>query len=234
MKVALIHGQGHRGTSYHAGRALANKLGGADEIIEFFLPRDMPHFCIGCYRCMDEGEEYCPHYEAMRPITTALDEADVLVFTTPVYCMRTTGGMKALLDHLFVQWISHRPKAEMYGKQAVVMAVGAGAGMRKAALDIKTSLAYWGITNIYTYGLRSMASSWEGTAPKTKAKIEHDVAGLVAKVEVNRGNKRVGVQRKFMFMVMRAMQKKGLGASPKDKAYWEEQGWLLKKRPWKP
>ena len=49
MKIAMIHGQNHRGSTYHIGAMLAEKLGG--EVTEFFLPRDFGEFCVGCNSC---------------------------------------------------------------------------------------------------------------------------------------------------------------------------------------
>lgn len=50
MNIALIHGQSHKGSTYHVARILAEKLEG--EIVEFFLPRDFgkPRVCISCHR----------------------------------------------------------------------------------------------------------------------------------------------------------------------------------------
>ena len=58
MKIVLIHGQNHKGSSYHIGRLLAEQFT-ESEVSEFFLPRDLEHFCIGCYNCI-EDEEKCP------------------------------------------------------------------------------------------------------------------------------------------------------------------------------
>lgn len=38
MKIAVIHGQSHKGSTYHIAHMLSEKLGG--EVKEFFLPRD--------------------------------------------------------------------------------------------------------------------------------------------------------------------------------------------------
>ena len=46
MKIVLIHGQTHKGTTYHMGRVLAEKLTDNKNITEFFLPRDLNHFCV--------------------------------------------------------------------------------------------------------------------------------------------------------------------------------------------
>ena len=67
---------------------LADKLGG--EVTEFFLPRDFGEFCCGCTNCFMKGEEKCPHYEKLDPITKAVDEADVLILTSPVYVYHCT------------------------------------------------------------------------------------------------------------------------------------------------
>lgn len=48
MNIVLIHGQNHKGSSYHIGRSLAEQFS-ESEISEFFLPKDLEHFCLGCY-----------------------------------------------------------------------------------------------------------------------------------------------------------------------------------------
>ena len=96
MKIAMIHGQNHRGSTYHIGAMLAEKLGG--EVTEFFLPRDFGEFCVGCNSCFMKAKEKCPHYEKLIPINKAIKEADVIILTSPVYVYHVTGPMKAWLD----------------------------------------------------------------------------------------------------------------------------------------
>ena len=38
MKIVMIHGQNHKGSSYNIGRMIANKISGEEDIVEFFLP----------------------------------------------------------------------------------------------------------------------------------------------------------------------------------------------------
>lgn len=59
MKIVIIHGQSHKETSYHVGRALVDELEGKESIKEFFMPKHMPKFCTGCMECMNKGEEFC-------------------------------------------------------------------------------------------------------------------------------------------------------------------------------
>lgn len=60
MKIVLINGQNHKGSSYHIGRMLAEQFP-EGKISEFFLPKDLEHFCTGCYACI-KNEENCPFY----------------------------------------------------------------------------------------------------------------------------------------------------------------------------
>ena len=55
MKIVLIHGQNHKGSTYNIGRMIAEKISGGENPVEFFLPRDLNHFCTGCYACVEEG-----------------------------------------------------------------------------------------------------------------------------------------------------------------------------------
>lgn len=58
MKIVMIHGQNHKGSTYHISRMLSEQLAEEKDIREFFLPKDLNHFCLGCYTCMDkEGKK---------------------------------------------------------------------------------------------------------------------------------------------------------------------------------
>ena len=105
MKITIIHGQSHQGSTYHIARSLAQKLNGT--ITEFFLPKDFGEFCIGCTSCFQVSETKCPHFEKLSPITKALDNADVMILASPVYVYHATGAMKSLLDHYGWRWMVH-------------------------------------------------------------------------------------------------------------------------------
>ena len=74
MKIAMIHGQNHKGTTCRVGRMLAKKLIG--EVKEFFLPKDFGEYCVGCTTCFMKNETKCPHYEKLKPLTDAITEVD--------------------------------------------------------------------------------------------------------------------------------------------------------------
>ena len=231
MKVVLIHGQNHKGSSYHIGRMIADKMQGTNEITEFFLPRDLNHFCLGCYNCIEDDAK-CPFYDDKRKIMDAVEAADVLIFTTPTYCMHASAPMKSFMDLTFTYWMVHRPRKCMFSKRAVVVSTAAGTGMKSAMKDITNTLFYWGVPYVKSYGVAVQAMSWDGVNEKKKAKIEKDTAKLARKLSVGK-KPSVGIKTRFMFKVMGVMQSAGMGSSPVEKEYWEQNGWLGKKRPWK-
>ena len=101
MKAVIINGQNHKGSTYNIGISLAEKLADKDEITEFFLPRDLNHFCLGCYSCIKDMA-ICPYYAEKKVIADAMAEADLLIFTTPNYCMLPSAPMKSFIDFLSI------------------------------------------------------------------------------------------------------------------------------------
>ena len=231
MKVVLIHGQNHQGTSCHMGRMLADQITAPEEQTEFFLPRDLNHFCTGCCRCLQK-EEACPFWAEKERILHALEAADILIFTTPTYCMHASAPMKAFLDLTFTNWMVHRPKESMFSKKAVIFSSAAGSGANSAIKDVKTALTYWGIPEIHCFGLAVQAMGWDQVSPQKMAVIERRISRIAGMVSRNR-RPAAGLKTRFLFFIMRSMQAAGWGSSPEEKEYWQQKGWLGSVRPWK-
>lgn len=231
MKIVLIHGQNHKGSSYHIGRMIADKIKCEKEITEFFLPKDLSPFCTGCYSCIEDDSK-CPFYAEKHRIMEEVEKADLLIFTTPTYCMRASAPMKSFIDLTFTYWMVHRPRKCMFDKKAVVVSTAAGSGTGSAIKDIATALEYWGVPQITKYGISVQASGWDMVSDKNKEKIEKDTEKMAGKLSDNR-KPHIGIKTKAIFGLMRMMQKKGWGSSPVEKEYWQQNGWFDKKRPWK-
>ncbi len=166
MKITLIHGQSHKGSTYHLAHFLAEKIGGG--ITEIFLPRDFNEFCVGCTSCFTDSETKCPHYEKLSSVTRAIDEADVIILASPVYVYHASGAMKVLLDHYGWRWMVHRPEEKMFSKQAVCISTAAGAGMKSTNRDMTDSVFWWGVGKIYKYVVAVNETSWERVKDKKK------------------------------------------------------------------
>ncbi len=229
MKITMIHGQSHKGSTYHIAKMLAEKLEGY--VTEFFLPRDFSSFCVGCTKCFETDETLCPHYEKLKPITEALDKADVIILASPVYVYHATGAMKVLLDHYGYRWMVHRPEEKMFRKQAVCISTAAGGGMKSTNKDMADSTSFWGVGKTYKYGVGVREVSWARVDTKIKSRIEKKTSSLAEKIRKNYGNVKPSIKTRAFFNVMRIVQKNGWNKADSD--YWNKKGWTGKKRPWK-
>ena len=229
MRTVIIHGQSHKGSTYHIAHELADKLGG--EITEFFLPRDFGEFCTGCCRCFEISETKCPHYDKLSPITHAIDDADVVILASPVYVYHATGAMKALLDHYGYRWMVHSPDGCMFTKQGVCISTAAGRGMKSTVKDMKDSMFFWGTARIYSVAKGVAAVNWDGVSEKKKSAIDKETSAIASKITRRRGKVKPGLKTRMVFFAMHLLQRKGF--NPRDVEHWKQNGWTGKERPWK-
>lgn len=207
---------------------LADKISGDKQITEFFLPKDLNHFCLGCYSCMKDMTK-CPFYDEKKVIAQAMEKADLLILTSPNYCMLPSAPMKAFIDLFYQYWLPHRPQAAMFHKKAVVISTTAGMGAGKVCTQLKRTLAYWGVPYIRKYAVAVQATNWNGVSAKNKDKIEKDITKLAESVKKARIVKPSPYIR-FMFRMM-ALAKKN--PDDPESEHWKQQGWLDGKKPWK-
>jgi len=233
MKTVIIYGIEHQGSTYNAVQLFKDELGiRDDDIMEFFMPRDMPRFCIGCNNCFMKGEQFCPHTAYVTPIKEAIISADLIILASPVYLFHVTGQMKVFLDHFAFQFMNHRPNKAMFSKTALVVSIAAGAGTKSAMKDMTGSLEYWGISRIFKFGFAIFAANWDEISKKKKSKIERRIKLISNEILVKSNNKKPRLKIKGLFYIFRMMHKK-TDSIANDKKYWKDQGWLDKGRPWK-
>ena len=231
MKIVMLNGQNHKGSTYHIGRMIADKIRGNNEIREFFFPKDLNHFCAGCYKCIEDDKD-CPYYKEKKVIVDAVAQADLLIVTTPTYCMHVSAPLKTLIDMTFDYWMSHRPRKVMFSKRAVIVSTSAGSSPKSAMKDVEDALFYLGVPSITKYGLAVQAMNWDGIKQSKKERIDKDTTKLARKIS-KETKPHVGLKTKLFFYMMRMMQRKGWGSSPVEQKYWAQNGWLGKERPWK-
>jgi multimeric flavodoxin WrbA len=235
MKVVLIHGNTRQGSTWHCAELLLNELNVLADIESkhFSMPKDLSNLCVGCFSCLLKGEAACPHAQQVQPIAKAILEADVIVLASPVYAMDTSGGMKNILDHLCYLWLSHRPDPKMFNKVGVVIATTAGAGLAHAMKTMRTSLQYWGIKRVFSFGNRLSAMSWSEVSPNKKKAAQIKAEKLAKKIVIchRLGSKTPNpIFRRVFFSMMAGMMRKNTW-NLTDKTHWEKQGWLNGKRP---
>lgn len=229
MKITIIHGQSHKGSTYHITEQIKNKLCNESTVIyEFFMPTDAPNYCIGCYQCIMKGEIFCPHQEDVQKIVKAIEESDIIVVDSPTYCMEMTGQLKVLFDHLVYMWMSHRPNRTMFTKVGIAVSTAAGTGAKRVSKSISNQLFWLGISKCYRLHISVNASSWNEVPAKIKCKIEVQTDKIAKKATPKSV---VSIKVRFMFAMMRLSQKANTWCLI-DKNYWKENSWLGKERPW--
>lgn len=235
MKITIVYGSARHGSTWNAVRLFKEEIGKKEncEATEFFLPKDLPEFCRGCFTCFLKGEDACPHTEGVQAVVRAVKAADAVLLASPVYAMDVTGAMKSFLDHLCYMWMSHRPDPAMFGKVGLAFCTTAGAGGSHAAKTMKNSLRFWGVKRIYSFKKAVAAMRWEDIPDKNKAKMQAQAAKLAAKTM--RACRAKGLSAplftRFFFSLMRGMMKKNTW-NETDRRHWEDLGWLAGKKPY--
>ena len=238
MKITVINGSEKKGVTYKLKEIFLDELRNNAEITEFYLPKDCPEYCVGCTTCFMKDEHGCKDAEYVQKIENAMLEADLLVFTTPVYVYHVTGALKSMLDHFGYRWMVHRPAKEMFGKRAVIITQCLGGGNKSAAKDIKDSLSWWGVSYIKQCRFKLMSEIlWDKIPAKRRAVFTKKLiimAEKLRKIDYTKPAKD-GIVAKMKFYVCRMIQKSIGKNNPEsaDYLYWTEKGWTGPARPWK-
>lgn len=231
-KITVIHGQLHKGSTYNITKQIIDEIPSRDkEVNEYFMPRDTPNYCIGCYKCFNESESSCPEAEKVERIVKSMEKAHIIIINSPTYCYGMTGQLKTLLDHFGYMWLSHRPKEAMFKKLGIVVSTASGAGANKVVKSLSNQLFWLGVPKVIHYSKNVNASNWDEVPKKIKKSIEKDISKLSKKLEAKVARSSPGLKLKFTFHIMRIMQKLN-NWNMVDKNYWQKNGWLDKKRPW--
>jgi len=237
MNVTIVYGTQRKSCTYNIAQSLVRNLGQA-EIKEIFLPKDLPEFCVSCFKCFSDENASCTHDQYVQPLREKLVWADLIILTSPVYSFHVSGQMKVFLDHFANMWIVHRPEQNMFKKQGVVIATASGPVFGQTLKEMKDSLDFWGVSNTYKLGCAVMNTDWKNVDEKIKKAIEKKTKRIAQKIckkhrkITQKGSAHVSFRVRKWFEISRLMQKYGR-FNPPDVAYWEQKGWTKKVKPWK-
>lgn len=233
MEITVIHGQGHKGSTYNISKMMYEKLSEKDTILhEFFMPKDTPQYCVGCFKCIYEGAQKCPHANKVQTIVAAMEKSDIIIVDSPTYCMEMTGQLKTFFDHLAYMWLPHRPNKTMFTKVGIVVSTAAGSGSKRVAKSLAKQLSWLGTAKIYKIAKNVRASSWNGVSDKTKLELEAFVDKRATKIKDKLLKPVPNIKSRLLFKFMSGMQKNNT-FNKTDKEHWEKNGWLNKSVPWR-
>lgn len=224
INITAIHSRSLKGSTYSIARLLLDELekyGG--KVTEFSVQRASP--CIGCFNCFTKGEKLCPHRTENAPIIEAIENADVILLDSPCYGMGMSGQLKCFLDHMCYRWMSHRPHPSMFSKIGIAISTTAGMGAGKVTKDIAQHFFYLGIPLTFRLAFSVLAMSWDEVSAKKKESIRRKVNKTARNIIAKSGKIKPGVKTRFVFAMMRLMQKRNNWNSV-DKNHWEINGWI--------
>ena len=232
-EIVVINGTEVKGCTYRIKEEFLAPLRDVHQITEFYLPKDMPHFCCGCKVCFFKDAVLCPHAKEVMPIWEEMIKADLIVVATPVYGLGISGGLKAFFDHLCVRWMVHRPEPVMFGKRAVIMTncVGPPLLAKSSQRDIVNTLSWMGISKIERIGTGLLEGViWEELSSQRRQKIVSKIKRLGEKyITITPAGK--SLKTRFRFAMCRKMQKsvlKKLKEPSADNLHWMNHGWIKK------
>jgi len=224
MKIVVLHGQNHMGSTYRITKLLLNELAKkTDSVLEFQMNNVKP--CVGCFSCFIKDETLCPQYSVVGPIIQAIEQADIIIVESPTYCLEMTGQLKTFFDHMAYRWITHRPHASMKNKIGVAISTTAGIGAKGTAKSIARQMYYWGIAKTYRISFTVSSMSWNEIKAEKKSTIEKAIQKNSKKIMRKIRKVKPGIKSRLMFNMMKSAQK-GNQWNPVDRKHWEENGWL--------
>jgi len=229
MKVAIFYGNPRKGNTYFATSVFMDELQkcGDVEYTEFFMPSDLPGFCIGCQQCFNGLFEKCHDAQYVAPILDAIIEADALVFATP-HCGGSCmpGSMKNLIDHLDFLALLVSPRAEVFDKKAFIITTGTGS--TSAIKPIKKALKHWGINRVYSLGLRMFTNKWDKMPEAKQARFENRLHRSARKF-YKTPKKRPYLSSVLFFYMSRFILRRYAGEGTYPYMLWKERGYFDKR-----
>ena len=102
MQVLIIIGSPRKGHSYRLTQQIERRLAhNADLRFEYvFLSQVNLQPCRGCYVCQSRGEQYCPIKDERGDLVKKMQQADGVIFVSPVYTGNVSGLMKNFMDRI--------------------------------------------------------------------------------------------------------------------------------------
>ncbi len=125
MKTLVIFGGARkRGKTMQMVDYFLERIGGDQQRLDCYSLKISP--CMDCRRCQTQNN--CAIRDDMQEYYKLIDEADNIVFASPIYFYSTPGPMKIFIDRLQLYWASCvRNDGEQYSRKKGAILLSAGA-----------------------------------------------------------------------------------------------------------
>lgn len=233
MKICVIHGSNRKGNTDKTIEIIKQTLDALDEIdyTDYYLPKDLPHFCNGCFACLRTGEyagQNCPHKQYTHVILKSLLESDGIIIASPSYALAETAQIKSLLDHFACTYMNHRPNEEMFDKVAFAVSTAAGAGTGGVVKIIGKNMLFWGIKRTVKFQANLWAMNWSDMTEQRRRRLENRLRKKARKfyqLTKNRYHIKTSLSGRILSRFFTKLVK-GYPDTEPDKIYWKSKGWI--------
>ena len=96
--------------------------------------------CMGCMYCKGEGKGKCVQKDDMQKIYPVIQEADMIVFASPIYYFTMTAQLQAALHRTFAIGTPRKAK-----KTALILSSGSDGVYESTITQYKSFTSYWKI-----------------------------------------------------------------------------------------
>lgn len=226
MKILAINGSPHKGNTAKKIKEIENKFRKYEDVdFETIHLKDMHIIpCTGCFTCFIKGEDNCPLKDDRESISEKMDEADGVIFASPVYSMHITYLLKSLIDRM--AYTFHRPR--YFGKYAINIAVAGNIGLKETLEYLKMMETAWGFEHVGDLGYRAAPINTPIKIPPEKEDDTDDIIDKFYKAINEKKPKKLTFNENLTFRIMKAIYGKMEVMSPYDHTYWKKKGWLDK------
>jgi multimeric flavodoxin WrbA len=224
MKILAIMGSPHKGNSLQATQRIEQKLAEFGDIeFDYVHLKDVElEPCRGCFTCFIKDEERCPVKDDKAMIAQKMEEADGLIFVSPVYSMHVSYLFKRFVDRFACTF--HRPR--YWGKYALVVAVAGNVGLKETSKYLKDVAMAWGFEVVDELGyLMAPRNTPMRTISAQKDRTDEAVSKFYTAIK-DKAPRKLTFRDHFTFRIMQASYARLEIMSPTDYRYWKEKGWL--------
>lgn len=225
MKIGVIMGSGHGldGTTGQLVQGILDRVAQRTALTTDLVCTDdlaLGPSCPTCLSCMTAGEQSCVNFDNASAARTVMDDADLVIFATPVHSFHVSASMKRFVDHF--AYLIHRPA--YFGTPAVLVSSAAGAGHDAALGYVEEAIRRWGFHTVGRLGANGPGLD----RPAYRQKVDDaqaELATTIIEAVQNPTEPKPSTKDLIGFRVARLLVESGKDAGPVDDEYWTKRGW---------
>lgn len=226
MKIIAINGSPHKGNTSNQITKIEQILKNYDDVeFESINLKDLTiNPCKGCFICFIQGSDKCPLKDDRRIIEKNIEEADGVIFASPVYSMHISYLMKTMIDRM--AYTFHRPR--YFGKYALTMAVAGNIGLKETNEYLSEVATSWGFIHLDSISYRLAPKNTPMKIPPLK-KDNTEIVMEKFYTTIKKGKpQKLTFRDHLTFRIMQMVYERLDKMSPYDYHYWNEKGWFDK------